>query len=78
MTDCDKFLVVQSQDGWQIRFKGSNLGSFESRSEALRGAISVADRSGKSGAPAQVLAEDDAGMTHPIWVFGRDGCSLER
>ncbi len=77
MTDCDNFIVVQSPDGWLIRFNGSNLGTFESRSEALRGAISVADKAGKSGVQAQVLTEDDSGVAHPIWVFGRDGCSLE-
>ncbi len=68
----DSYLVVPPGEHWAVKLNGGTLGTFESRSEAIRAAITVAHSSGQHGVPSEVLSHAPGGETHPIWVYGRD------
>jgi hypothetical protein len=58
--------------GWTVQHNGQAVGMFGARAEAVRAAVMAAEASGRSGAAARVLSQDETGDVHTVWQSGRD------
>ena len=68
-----RYFIVQTDDGWVIRFAGGDFGPYQTRQEAMLFAVDAAQRLGEEkGENAEVCLLGENGHFHPEWTFGRD------
>ena len=66
-----RYFVFQSGDQWLVAIDGMTVGSHDTRQEALRSAIVMADLMGSMNHEADVLLEAD-GQLDFAWTHGVD------
>ena len=67
-----RYFVVQSPDGWMIKFADEEYGPYQSQSEAMLFAIDAAQKLGQRGDTAEVCLMGVNGHFRPEWTYGRD------
>jgi hypothetical protein len=68
-----RYFIVQTEDGWLIRFAGGDFGPYQTRQEAMLFAVDAAQRLGETkGENAEVCLVGENGHFRPEWTFGRD------
>jgi hypothetical protein len=68
-----RYLIVETAEGWVIRFADANFGPYQSRKEAILFAVDAAQRLGvERGENAEVCLLGENGHFRPEWTFGRD------
>ena len=61
------FLVFPSRGQWWVDLEGNAEGPFDSRADAITGAIPMAQAVEQSGRKAEVLAPGDDSRHHVAW-----------
>lgn len=68
-----RYFIVQTAEGWVIRFGDADFGPYQTRREAMLFAVDAAQRLGEErGENAEVCLLGENGHFHPEWSFGRD------
>ncbi len=65
------YCVVQSRDGWFVRFNGSEYGPAANRASAVAAALHVAAKAYAAGLHSQVLIHIGE-RVRTIWVNGQN------
>ena len=67
-----RYLVVQQEDNWFIKFDGEEYGPYKTEREAMLFAIDAAHKLGEQGEETQVLQMDENAEARPVWAYGHD------
>ena len=67
-----QFLVLKRNGNWYVKSLGRLGVPYSSQAKAIRDAIERAEKSGKSGKPANVVLFIKQGEQKVIWTFGHD------
>ncbi len=68
-----RYFILETADGWAIRFADADFGPYRTRQEALMFAVDAAQQLGEvRGENAEVCLLGDNGHFRPEWTFGRD------
>ena len=65
-----RYYVLQTEDGWMIRFRDALFGPYQSRDEALLFAIDAAQHIGARERDSKVLVEDVKDHFLTKWSYG--------
>jgi hypothetical protein len=67
-----RYIIIQRDDVWMIRYGDEEFGPYKSKSEAMIFAIDAAHKLGRQGGSAEVLLMGENSHVRPEWVYGRD------
>ena len=65
------YLVIRSGDAWAIESGNRSFGPFPNMFTRPT-PLDFAEKDGKAGRPAKVVAREDGGALRTVWTYGRD------
>ena len=67
-----RYIIIQRDDVWMIRFADEEYGPYKSKNEAMLFAIDAAQKLGERGEEADVALMGENNHVRAEWVYGRD------
>jgi hypothetical protein len=67
-----RYIVVQHENEWLIKFRDEEYGPYRSQAEAMLFAIDAAQKLGEQGENTQVCSLGKDGRFQAEWSYGKD------